>query len=62
MKMFDGLISYFFGCRHKHYSWPITVDNTTYVVCSECGDKFSYDWEHMKRGARVAVVVEIPQP
>jgi hypothetical protein len=53
--MFDAM----FGCRHSHYSFPITVRAAsrrnggvartgTYVVCLDCGKEFSYDWQAMK--------------
>ena len=47
-----------FSCRHKHYSFPITVTPHRgaltrsgagmYVVCLDCGRQFPYDWEQMK--------------
>lgn len=54
-KLFDA----FFGCRHSHYSFPITVRRGsrrnsaasltgTYVACLDCGQEFPYDWEEMK--------------
>jgi hypothetical protein len=54
-KFFDA----FFGCWHKHCSFPMTVrpnlrSNTaasltgTYVVCLDCGKEFPYDWQEMK--------------
>ncbi len=54
------IIDLFFGdCRHKHYTFPITVRRAadesgirpraaTYVVCLDCAKQFPYDWEHMK--------------
>ena len=49
----------FFGCWHKHYSFPITkrpgqrrsgaaLATGTYVVCLDCGKEFAYDWKQMK--------------
>ena len=48
----------FFGCRHTHYSFPITRkalkqraaagETGTYVVCLDCGREFAYDWQEMK--------------
>jgi hypothetical protein len=49
----------FFGCRHQHYSFPITskilkqrtaaaIETGTYVVCLDCGKEFAYDWQQMK--------------
>ena len=54
-KLFDAL----FGCRHSHYSFPITVRSRsrrisaasltgTYVACLDCGKEFPYDWQDMK--------------
>lgn len=49
----------FFGCRHRHYSFPISSKilkqrsmapgaTGSYVVCLDCGREFAYDWEQMK--------------
>ena len=54
-KLFDA----FFGCKHSHYSFPITVRprsrrnsaallTGTYVACLDCGREFPYDWHEMK--------------
>lgn len=54
-KLFEAL----FGCRHSHYSFPITVRSRsrrisaasltgTYVACLDCGREFPYDWQDMK--------------
>ena len=49
-----------FGCRHSHYSFPMTIRQNhprgnsatsvtgTYVVCMDCGRKLPYDWAEMK--------------
>jgi len=48
-----------FGCRHSHYSFPITIRaqsrsgapaqrTGTYVVCLNCGRELNYDWQEMK--------------
>jgi hypothetical protein len=61
-KLFDAL----FGCRHSHYSFPITVRSRsrripaasltgTYVACLDCGREFPYDWQDMK------VVTSVPE-
>jgi hypothetical protein len=58
------MISFFFnllfGCRHKRYTWPITVGSqqlgmkrVTYVVCLTCGQEFVYDWQQMKPVGRL---------
>jgi len=57
--MFSKVLDAMFGCRHSHYSFPITiraaarrtgaaVRSGTYVVCLDCGKEFSYDWHAMK--------------
>ncbi|HLK34994.1 MAG TPA: hypothetical protein VKT29_17985 [Terriglobales bacterium] len=57
--MFLALWDVFFGCRHTHYSFPITSkalkrsssavsEAGTYVVCLDCGKEFAYDWQRMK--------------
>jgi hypothetical protein len=49
----------FFGCKHSHYSFPISVRPAsrrnaatkltgTYVACLDCGKEFPYDWREMK--------------
>jgi len=56
-KVFDVI----FGCRHGHYSFPITVRHSsirtevpaaaltgTYVACLDCGKELPYDWRKMK--------------
>ena len=57
--MFEKFVDVLFGCRHSHYSFPITVRRAkrrpqaaaltgTYVVCLDCGKEFAYDWQEMK--------------
>ncbi|HSB75700.1 MAG TPA: hypothetical protein VLC12_08620 [Terriglobales bacterium] len=57
--LFWDLWDVFFGCRHRHYSFPISSKilkqrspaagvTGTYVVCLDCGQEFAYDWEQMK--------------
>ncbi len=57
--MIASLLDVFFGCWHKHYSFPITIRagqrrsgaaslTGTYVVCLDCGREFPYDWQTMK--------------
>jgi hypothetical protein len=56
--MFSKMVDIFFGCRHKHYSFPISkrpgqrrygaaLQTGTYVVCLDCGKEFAYDWQQM---------------
>jgi hypothetical protein len=53
-ELFDSL----FGCKHSHYSFPISVRpgsrrnsatklTGTYVACLDCGREFPYDWQEM---------------
>jgi len=69
--LFSALWDVFFGCRHRHYSFPISskilkqrsVAGRSYghlLVCLDCGKEFAYDWEQMKvvsplRPARAAL-------
>jgi len=57
--MIAELFDTFFGCRHSHYSFPISVRRGsrrnsaakltgTYVACLDCGREFPYDWQEMK--------------
>ena len=57
--MIAELLDSFFGCRHSHYSFPISVRppsrrssasklTGTYVACLDCGREFPYDWQEMK--------------
>jgi len=57
--MMARLLEVLFGCRHPHYSFPITVRSRsrrnsaasvtgTYVACLDCGKEFPYDWQDMK--------------
>jgi hypothetical protein len=60
--MFGKVMDVLFGCRHSHYSFPLTIRPGsrrtassarigTYVVCLDCGREFSYDWQHMRLAA-----------
>jgi hypothetical protein len=57
--MFVELIDTLFGCRHSHYSFPLTIRASlrstataartgTYVVCLDCGRELNYDWQEMR--------------
>jgi hypothetical protein len=57
--MIAELINAVFGCKHPHYSFPISVRPVsrrnaaakltgTYVACLDCGKEFPYDWREMK--------------
>ncbi len=37
------------GVRAGSADWErVSAGPTHYVVCLECGKKFSYDWQHMR--------------
>jgi hypothetical protein len=56
--MISKLLESVLGCGHRRYSFPITVRSRprcqaasltgTYVVCLDCGEEVSYDWNDMK--------------
>ena len=57
--MIGEIFDAFFGCKHSHYSFPISVRPAsrrssatkltgTYVACLDCGKEFPYDWQEMK--------------
>ncbi len=56
--MVSAFLELFFGCWHKHYSFPITAKpgqrrgaaavTGTYIVCLDCGKEFPYDWGEMR--------------
>jgi hypothetical protein len=63
--MFNNLIRALFSCRHPNdkRSWPITLKDRTYRVCTECGHEFPFDIDafrmltrreirQLKRGSR----------
>jgi hypothetical protein len=41
------ILNFFFRCRHKHCTFPLTVGGRTYRVCLDCGREFDYDWMRM---------------
>jgi len=46
-----ALFNFIFGCRHRNFSWPLTIREPrkrTYVVCLSCGTEFDYDFETMQ--------------
>jgi DNA-directed RNA polymerase subunit RPC12/RpoP len=58
--MIDSLMNLLFRCSHKRLSRPVTpvaryggLASDTYVVCLDCGKRFSYDAEHMRMGKRI---------
>jgi Ca-activated chloride channel homolog len=47
-----ALFGGFFGCSHRRKGFPITLGEETYVVCTDCGSRFPYDWSSMRGGKR----------
>jgi hypothetical protein len=43
-----------FGCRHPKdkRSWPITLQDRTYRVCTSCGHKFPFDKTAIRQTTR----------
>lgn len=37
-----------FGCWHTRMSKPVTIDNTTFCYCKDCGLRRKYDFESFK--------------
>jgi hypothetical protein len=61
--MLDSLLNALFGCTHSRTTFPLTPGRRpaplsahrhgTYVVCLNCGQEFSYDWNEMRIGEPV---------
>ena len=58
--MIDTLLNLLFRCSHRRLSRPVTPTSRpgipkgeTYVVCLDCGSRFTYDAKSMKLGKRV---------
>jgi DNA-directed RNA polymerase subunit RPC12/RpoP len=58
--MIDSLLNLIFRCGHKRLSRPVTPVSKhgeppceTYVVCLDCGNRFSYDAKIMRLGKRI---------
>jgi Ca-activated chloride channel family protein len=47
-----ALVGALFGCSHRRKGFPITLGEETYVVCTDCGGRFPYDWSRMRAGKR----------
>jgi len=62
--MLGSLLNTFFGCGHDRTTFPITPGRKcattslhrhgTYVVCLNCGQEFSYNWDEMRIGEPVS--------
>jgi hypothetical protein len=53
--MFENLFLALFSCHHPNdrRSWPITLQDRTYCVCTKCGHEFPFDkiaFREMTRG------------
>jgi hypothetical protein len=64
--LIDSLLNLLFRCGHKRLSRPVTpvakagnAQEETYVVCLDCGKRFSYDAKNMRLGKRI---VETTRP
>jgi hypothetical protein len=66
--MLDVLLNALFGCSHKRTTFPCTpirrlapsslrATQGTYVVCLDCGQEFSYDWQEMRMGEPVSALI-----
>ena len=53
--MLQNLFRTMFSCGHKRTTFPLTAKKgaETYVVCLDCGQEFSYDWDRMRLGRPV---------
>jgi hypothetical protein len=58
--MIDSLMNLLFRCSHKRLSRPVTPvarngdsGGETYVVCLDCGKRFSYDTQNMRLGKQI---------
>jgi hypothetical protein len=62
--MLAKFVDALFGCRHKNYSFPITIKPDrrhsnathprTYVICRDCTRELAYDWVRMRIAAEPA--------
>ncbi len=41
-----------FGCRHDRLTRPFTIQQQSYMVCLECGQKVFYSMDEMRRLSR----------
>ena len=60
--MIDSIFNLMFRCRHSRLSRPLSttdehgVRGESYLVCLECGARFSYDAKAMRVGKRIRVL------
>ena len=43
-----GIFGRLFGCRHKNFTRPITVNNLSYRACLDCGARRKFDAQNFK--------------
>lgn len=41
----QSFFKWLFGCWHTRMSKPVTIDNTTFCYCKDCGLRRKYDFE-----------------
>lgn len=46
--MIQLLFNTLLNCKHKVWSWPMTIDGKTTRTCIECGTKRAYNWKKME--------------
>jgi len=61
--MFGSILNALFGCSHNRTTFPLTPGRRpasagahrhgTYVVCLDCGQEFTYNWDEMRVGEQV---------
>jgi len=62
--MLAKLLDALFGCRHTHYTFPISARSGIrrsqaypftgmYVACLNCGRELPYDWNEMRVISRI---------
>jgi hypothetical protein len=54
LQLLESAYQVLFGCNHRNYCFPRQdQEGTEYVVCLDCGNEFTYDWERMRAVRRV---------
>ena len=43
-----GIFARLLGCRHKRFTRPITVSNSSYRACLDCGARRKFDTQNLK--------------
>ncbi len=59
-QLIDTIVNFMFGCRHRHLSRPMAEPSkpgarpsAAFVVCLDCGQRYSYDLDRMRMGKQV---------